>query len=69
MTQLREIEGVGESKSGKYGEAVLNIVALGGPGSVPAANTDGTEAVPPETAKTDGAEAVPPENGKHATRR
>lgn len=38
--QLREVEGVGEGKAGKYGEGVLAIVA--------AAAADGTEHVPQE---------------------
>lgn len=37
VAPLREIEGIGEAKAGKYGEALVGIVAFaGGPGSVPA---------------------------------
>jgi superfamily II DNA helicase RecQ len=46
--QLREVEGIGEAKAGKYGVQVLEIVAAsGGPTSVSAAASDGTESVPP----------------------
>lgn len=44
VAALREVEGIGESRAGKYGGAVLEIVAA----SAPSANgTDGTTAVPP----------------------
>lgn len=42
--QLREIEGVGEARAGKYGGAVLEIVAASAPS---ASGKDGTPAVPP----------------------
>lgn len=46
--QLREVEGVGEAKAGKYGAAVLEAVA----------QADGVAAVPPATRPQEG--AVPP---------
>ena len=46
--QLREVEGLGEAKAGKYGNAVLELVLTpGGPTSVSAGSPDGTEANPP----------------------
>jgi superfamily II DNA helicase RecQ len=46
--QLREVEGLGEAKAGKYGAPVLELVAIpGGPTSVSAKTTDGTEPVQP----------------------
>lgn len=52
--QLREAEGIGEAKAGKYGAGALEVIAgTGGSGSVPTvaddANTDDTEVVPPES--------------------
>ena len=50
LATLREVDGLGEAKAAKYGEAVLKLVAsTGGPTTVSAATRpDGTEAVPPE---------------------
>ena len=49
--QLRQVEGIGEAKAGKYGDGVLAVVAEnGGSGSVPVADgikADETETVPP----------------------
>lgn len=65
--QLREIEGIGESKAGKYGEAVLEIVAhAGGPGVPGPPERLGEGGTPAASGTgTDGVEAVPPsdENG------
>lgn len=44
IAELRDIEGVGEARAGKYGGAVLEIVAAATPS---ASGTDGTPAIPP----------------------
>ena len=50
LVEAREIEGIGEAKAGKYGEAVLEIVTTsGGTNSVSSAPSDGTESVPPDS--------------------
>ena len=78
IAQLREVEGIGEAKAGKYGSAVLSLVAS----AVSVSN--GTEPVPPgdrnggttsrlrqeatggqpvsSGTETDGVETVPPPN-------
>lgn len=49
LAALREVEGIGEAKGGKYGAAVLAVVATpGGPTSVSAGKEDDAEVVPPE---------------------
>jgi ribonuclease D len=56
--QLRDIEGVGEGKAGKYGAAVLAVVAdNGGTASPPAPGTARQADVSPGTG-TDDTEAV-----------
>ena len=51
--QLREVEGVGEGKAGKYAEGVLGIVSAGGSPSVTVGDADDTEVVPPESNEKD----------------
>ena len=62
VSQIREVEGIGEAKAGKYGASVLSVVsgsaggsAVGGTGSVPSVENAGTDGT-----GTDDAEVVPP---------
>lgn len=64
ISQLREVDGLGEAKAGKYGEAVLSVVTLaGGPTSVSAAGGTGS------VRSMDDTEPVPPEGGTDETDR
>lgn len=62
--QLRDIEGIGEGKAGKYGDGVLAIVSAGGSPSV-ATMTGGDS----NGSAKDGTEVVPSGDAAHETGR